>query len=307
MDDPLILIVGAADTGRAPMAAAILRRLLQRHGLRARVESAGVVGHDGDPAEPEARDAMLAMGLDISAHTARSLSDELAAEALLLLAVEAGVARVLRGRYPQAEVLTLGGLAGRPRDIPDPFRMQVGAWMQYAGEIETLLGAGLPRLRALLDRAPSELATSVAAPGPVPPTETAAAPPAEAAGSSAPPVDATSSGTAAAAPVYAAERQEAVERLIRLLNLVAELPDVVEWNSASRQIGSDLAACERSLTPDDLVRPYVALVRAMLASMPARPSPARAVALRTGISRLKAPVGVAELEALSVELAEFGM
>ena len=106
MSEPLILIVGAADTGRAPMAVALLRRMLRRQGAPWRVESAGVVGHDDDPAEPEARDALLAMGLDLSAHTARSLSDALVAEARLLVAVESGVGRVVRARYPAAQLST---------------------------------------------------------------------------------------------------------------------------------------------------------------------------------------------------------
>lgn len=276
MNDALILFIGAADTGRAPMAAALLRRLLRRHDLRARVASAGVVGHDGDPAEPEARDAMLALGLDINDHAARSLSDELVAEAGLLVAVEAGVARAVRSRHPDAEVLTLGGLAGRARDIPDPFRMQVGAWMHYAGEIEALLAAGLPRIRALLEGAPA-----------------APQPPAPSHGPSlAPP-----------APAHAAARLAAVERVARLLALAAELPDVLDWDSASRQIAADLAAMERPLAPDDLARPYVALVRALLALAPARPTAPQAAALQAAVSRLRAPIGPADLDIISDELA----
>lgn len=281
MTDALILIVGAADTGRAPMAAAILRRLLRRHGLRARVESAGIVGHDGDPAEPEARDAMLAMGLDIGGHTARSLSDELAGEARLLVAVEAGVARVVRARHPGAEVATLGELSARPRDIPDPFRMQVGAWLHYAGEIETMLTAGLPRLRALLE-------------GQALPDE----PPA-------PSVEAAVSRLPPAAPAHAAERAAAVERVARLLGLAAELPDVIDWASASRQIAGDLAPMEQPLGPADLARPYVALLRAMLSITPGRPSPAQAAALRAAVGRLRAPVAQADLDAISAEVAGF--
>ena len=282
MSEPLILIVGAADTGRAPMAVALLRRMLRRQGAPWRVESAGVVGHDDDPAEPEARDALLAMGLDLSAHTARSLSDALVAEARLLVAVESGVGRVVRARYPAAQLVTLGGLAGRARDIPDPFRMQVGAWLQYANEIESLLGAGMPRLLTLLgaDGAADDVA---AAPAP------------SAAVSRLPPV----------APEQAAERVAALERVGRLLSLVAELPDVVDWASGSRQIAADLGAMEQPLAPADLARPYVALLRATLALLPGRPSPAQATALRGAVARLRAPIAPAALDALAAELAGF--
>src|SRR4051812_34597719 len=71
-----ILLVGAADTGRAPIAAALLLRLLGTHGHPWAVESSGVLGHDDAPAEVEARDTMVHMGLDIGAHQARSIDDE---------------------------------------------------------------------------------------------------------------------------------------------------------------------------------------------------------------------------------------
>lgn len=282
MSEPLILIVGAADTGRAPMAVALLRRMLRRQGAPWRVESAGVVGHDDDPAEPEARDALLAMGLDLSAHTARSLSDALVAEARLLVAVESGVGRVVRARYPAAQLVTLGGLAGRARDIPDPFRMQVGAWLQYANEIESLLGAGMPRLLTLLG-ANGAADDVVAAPAP------------SAAVSRLPPV----------APEQAAERVAALERVGRLLSLVAELPDVVDWASGSRQIAADLGAMEQPLAPADLARPYVAMLRATLALLPGRPSAPQATALRGAVARLRAPIAPADLDALAAELAGF--
>ncbi len=96
-----ILIVGAADTGRAPIAAALLQRLLDTQYPGARAESAGVLGHDGDPAEVEARDTMLHMGIDLSGHRARSVDDALAAAAALLLAIDSGTALVLRGRVRQ--------------------------------------------------------------------------------------------------------------------------------------------------------------------------------------------------------------
>ncbi len=282
MSEPLILIVGAADTGRAPMAVALLRRMLRRQNSVWRVESAGVVGHDDDPAEPEARDALLAMGLDLSAHTARSLSDALVAEARLLVAVESGVGRVVRARYPEAQLVTLGGLAGRARDIPDPFRMQVGAWLQYANEIEALLGAGMPRLLALLG---ADGAADAVAAAPAP----------SAAVSRLPPV----------APEQAAERVAALERVGRLLSLVAELPDVVDWASGSRQIAADLGAMEQPLAPADLARPYVALLRATLALLPGCPSAPQATALRGAVARLRAPITPADLDALADDLAGF--
>ena len=90
----IILLSGAADTGRAPMAAALLRRLLNARSDDWVVESCGVLGHDGAVAEVEARDTMVHMGLDIAEHLARSLDDDLAARAALIISIDRGTALV---------------------------------------------------------------------------------------------------------------------------------------------------------------------------------------------------------------------
>ncbi|NTU82241.1 MAG: low molecular weight phosphatase family protein [Chloroflexales bacterium] len=279
MVERLVLIVGGADTGRAPMAAALLGRIIAREGLGWSAESAGVVGHDGDPAEPEARAAMLALGLDVSGHRARSLSDDLAGVARALIAVDSGVARVLQARYPALATASLGGLAGRARDIPDPFRMQVGAWLQYAGEIEALLTAGLPRLRALVEGGAANAGDAFAsAPEPQPHQ---------------------ADGPQPALP----ERLGAVERAGRILGLVADMPGVLDWAAARAQLEADLAIIEQPLLAGDLARPYVALARSLLALVPALPTAAQTATLRAAVERLRAPITPADLEALTSELA----
>ncbi len=149
-----ILCVGGADTGRAPMMAALLQRLANQRGLRWQVGSAGVLGHDGAPAETEARDAMLSIGLDIADHRARSLDDEMA-RATLLIATDRGTRRVIEGRFSGVRVHTLGDLAGRQRDIPDPFRMQIGAWISYAREMESMLVGALAQISGIIGEHPA--------------------------------------------------------------------------------------------------------------------------------------------------------
>lgn len=297
MDEPFILIVGAADTGRAPMTAALLRHLLEQHGLRWRVESAGVVGHDEDPAESEARAALLTFGLDLSEHRARSLTPDLVGRARLIVAIDSGVARVVRLRHPDAAVTTLGELAGRSRDIPDPFRMQVGAWVQYAHEIEGLLRAGLPRLRAAVV---GDALSDAAAPTPPetpPPPDSASpqptAPPAAEPAHEAPP---------STMPSSAAPRLAAVERIARLLTLSAEMPGVIDWSGARQQIETDLNLMETPLTDADLARPYVAILRAMLALCTETPVAQRLLHLRDAVTRLRNPVAASDLDWLSQEL-----
>lgn len=277
--EPLILIVGGADTGRAPIATALLRRIAESSGYSLRIESSGVVGHDESPAESEARDALATLGIDLSEHRARSLDDDLAARAHILLAVDSGVARVLRARYPAAQSFSLGDLAGTTRDIPDPFRMQVGAWLRYAGEIEAMLKAGVPRLLELLnlppahspERAPvAEAPRQAAAPEPVPP-----------------------------------ERLAAADRGERLLTFMAELPGVVDWPNARRQLEAELALLSEPASQGDLARPYTAIVQAMLALAAAPPRPEQLVTLRMRIARLRSPIDQAALDEISSRLSEF--
>lgn len=277
-----ILIVGASDTGRAPMAAALLRRLIETHSHPWFVESAGVLGHDEAPAEIEARDTMTSMGLDIGDHQARSLTDALVARAALLLAIDSGTAAVARARFPDAadRIHALGALAGRQRDIPDPFRMQIGAWMTYAHEIASLLDAALPRMRELLPAADNG-------------TEDRR--------------DAQRAPQLPTAAQITAERAEASARIERLLQLAAEMPGVVDWAAARLQIDADLGRAVVPAAPDDLVAAYVGLLHAALTLTPLAPTPGQLTALRNAARRLAAPIDQADLNNLSAQLGGWAM
>ncbi len=260
-----ILIVGAADTGRAPIAAALLRRMAQARGYSWQIASAGVVGHDDDPLQPAARDALAVLGLVLEDHIARSLTDELAAAANVLIAVDSGIARVLRSRYPQATIASLGELAGRARDIPDPAGMQVGAWLQYSREMEQLLREGFARIVALLSG------------------ETAPAPPQPAAAPPAP-------------PEPPAERQAICARAIRLLDAIQAMPDVIDWPAARGRIQTTLAELiPLAAAPTDLIALYVEAINLWLARQPTVPAADRLERLRAAIERAHQPVGQAEV------------
>ncbi|MCG8349454.1 MAG: hypothetical protein MI924_16940 [Chloroflexales bacterium] len=281
---PTLLLVGGADTGRAPMTAALLRSLLLSRGLDWNVESAGVLGHDGDPAEPEARDAMAAFNLNIDEHRARSLDDELVAAAALLIAMDNGTARVLRLRYPSVaeQIVSLGDLSGRQRDIPDPFRMQVGAWIAYAHEIETLLRAGLERLLERLNK-PSDIPLHIASSG-----EATAAP------SIVPP----------AVQALDAERSAALERCKRLLALLNEMPNVIDWSNAQRQLETDLwSVGAKPLSASDLVQSYVAVLLGLLRASATMPMPEQLSVLVLAVERMQAPINQQAITELSAIVA----
>ncbi len=272
--EPLILIIGAADTGRAPLAAALLRHLLMSRSSTARVESAGVLGHDDDPASPDALAVAEHMALDLSAHRARSLNDQLVEEAVLLLAIDSGTARVARLRFPHASarIHTLGELAGRDRDIPDPFKMQIGPWLVYAREIDQMLHQALPNIMAYL---PEPLA----------------------------PLLQPETRPSVAASVVAEERRAAAERTAQLLDLMTRIPGIVEWNAAREQIDVAIAAAQQHPAgATDQIVAYCALLRAALALTPAIPTAAHLTALRDAIARLEQPVGADDIGALSAQL-----
>ena len=271
------LIVGAADTGRSPMTAALLRRLCAARGYRWEVESAGVLGHDGAEAETEARDTMLHMGVDIGDHRARSIEDGLVDRAALLVAIDSGTARVIRARYPRAaeRTLSLGELAGRTRDIPDPFRMQIGAWMTYAREIEQMLRDAMPRIA---ERMPAGGQAAVER-------------------SSVQTSEPSNAGPAA-------ERADAAARIAQILQIAVQMPGVVNWTAARQRIEGDLAVIAAAPAgPGDLAAAYVGLLRAGLALLPPAPAPRQLAALQQAAERLSGPIGQPELNELSGQVA----
>jgi protein-tyrosine-phosphatase len=249
-----------------------------------------VVGHDNDPAEPEARSTLVQFGLDISEHRARSLSAEIVSAADVLLAVDRGTAHVARTHYPEAaaRILTLGQLAGRERDIPDLFRMQIGAWISYAREIDEMLAAGLERL-----------VTLAASDDDTPPAVEAALPPA--------PVSAAASASPPPPPnggPDSTERQAAVERCARLLGIMRDMPDLVAWPQARQQLATEIkTASTISLGPDDLVQAYASLLLALLEMRTMPPGTEQYGVLESAIERLREPISQQTLTSLSGNLS----
>lgn len=309
--DATILIVGGADTGRAPMAAVLLRQLLAEHAPTCHVASAGVTGHDGDPPEVEARDTMAAFGVDITAHRARSISAELVQSATLLIAIDRGIAHVLRQYYPTArdKILSLSELAGTERDIPDPFRMQIGAWMAYAREMQQMLSDGLPYLRARLAGAPSEPPATPNAPdlpatpnAPEPPTVASSPEPPTVASSPEPPTVPT---TATSCP-DTSPRTVALGQLERVLAMLHDMPDLFDWPQVQRQIEASLQAiAAEPVAAGDLALSYTALLNTLVHGASAPLHPRQVHILQTAVARLHQPIDQLALNELAALLAHW--
>ncbi|MBZ9538033.1 low molecular weight phosphotyrosine protein phosphatase [Modicisalibacter tunisiensis] len=116
-----ILVVCAGNVCRSPVAEALLKaRLSGGH-----VESAGLGALVGAPCAPAAARLAAAEGLDVGAHRARQLTDEMLKQADLILVMSEKQRRAVGERVPVALGKTL--LFGRwlpvgQREIPDPYR-----------------------------------------------------------------------------------------------------------------------------------------------------------------------------------------
>jgi protein-tyrosine phosphatase len=302
-----ILIVGAADTGRAPIAATLLRRLFEQQQLPHTVESCGILGHDGDEATAEAQQTMEQINLDISQHLARSLTDELAEQAALLVAVDSGVARVARARFPEvaARIHTLGQLAGRSRDIPDPFKMQLGAWLTYSQEIDALLRTALPQILVQIGEPGAETQNS----GSAEPAANPAADPGEASRTTVDDGRWTRDEPSRASPGPPSldpERSAALTRMSHLLTLGAQMPGVVDWAAARARLQTDLQACEQPLVAGDLAPALVSSIRAALAIGAGTLTPGQIEALQDAIELLHAPVTAGSLSGFLMLVGRWG-
>jgi len=109
-----ILAVCTGNICRSPMAAGFLRAgLAERGASGVGVASCGVVGWEGAPAVPEAIEAMVEKGIDISGHTARRFGPGLARDADLILAMAAEHRAAVVAAAPEcaARTFTLKELA----------------------------------------------------------------------------------------------------------------------------------------------------------------------------------------------------
>lgn len=266
--NPHLLVVGAADTGRAPLLASLLRQAL---GSDVMVTSAGVLAHTGEPADPSVGFALEQLDLRPGTHAARQLDGEAAHDADLIVAIDQGTARVAARRL-EREVLSInqGNVA---EDVQDPHRMPLGIWIAAVRAYQTQIEQILPVLRERLGR--SEMLP--AAPEIVEP-------------------DASGSITALGAPAVVPARAEHVAHIVRLFTTVELLPEIVDWTRLAEETRTRLhLLAELAEAPDDYT-PAAALIMIGLLSQTTRTPPKSQIAtLRELAERLAAPVNVQQL------------
>lgn len=147
-----ILFVCSGNTCRSPMARAIFSKLLAEAGnSNFTADSAGLYAQEGLPASRGALKALQDLGLDLSGHQSKRVSESLAAEADLILTMTRDQKEDLAQLFPQkpGKVYTLGQFIGQPGlDITDPYGQDINTYRKSSMDI----WAALTRLvKMLLD------------------------------------------------------------------------------------------------------------------------------------------------------------
>ncbi len=143
------------------MAEALFRTRLPED-LRGRTAaaSAGSAAVEGAPAAPHALEVAAAAGIDLSPHRARRYSPEMAAQADLVLALDAGNRAWVLAQSPQhsARIFCLreaaSSGAGENISIRDPFGGDLEGYRTCFAEIEQEIERLMTRLRCWLEGDP---------------------------------------------------------------------------------------------------------------------------------------------------------
>lgn len=131
-----VLVVCTGNTCRSPMAAAWLAKKLESKGWT--VGSAGVAAWNGQPASPEAVEAMREIGVDLADHRSRIVDDTLVAAADIILTMTEGHRYEINARFPQATdkvhlVKSFG--AATPGNVMDPIGAPLEVYRQVRDEL----------------------------------------------------------------------------------------------------------------------------------------------------------------------------
>jgi protein-tyrosine-phosphatase len=135
------------------MAAGLLRKRLRDEGLaeRHKITSAGVYALDGRPATQNAIDVMAERDVDITDHVAHTLNAADMAESDLILVMSQRHKVAIHNTWPQYDwkVHRLSEMAGKRRDVADPYEEPVEVYRDRAEEIARYIDEGLEQILKL--------------------------------------------------------------------------------------------------------------------------------------------------------------
>jgi protein-tyrosine phosphatase len=121
-----VLVVCLGNICRSPMAAAMLQAALKDK----TIASAGIGALVGEPADPMAISLMNERGLDLSAHRARQIDEQMLHAHDLLLVMEGYHREWIEDRWPQARGRVYRWGHWSDFDVPDPYRRDEQAFRE---------------------------------------------------------------------------------------------------------------------------------------------------------------------------------